>query len=57
MTTQINLRIEEKVLTEIDKSVKTDVFLKNRSDFIKRAIEEKLKRTEDPESKKNYEFL
>lgn len=51
MTTQMNLRIEEKVLTEIDKVVKSDVFLKNRSDFVKRAIEEKLKK----DSKKQNE--
>ena len=44
MTTQINLRIEETILKEIDRATKKELFIKNRTEYIKRAIEEKLTR-------------
>lgn len=44
MTVQINIRIEEDILNEIDEQVEDDIFIKNRTEFIRRAIEERLLR-------------
>lgn len=46
MTTQIGLRISNKILKMIDNEVKGFPFIPNRTVYIKRAIEEKLLRDE-----------